>query len=141
MEQLLNVLMMKDYALDLDHPIVQAEYSNTFMSYLNLIMSIVFLIWHPISLLFIFSVSDNLDWNTTSWALVLYILPIYSILMSIANEKLQVYMLYAVHYVQGTLQAFFIINAIMWMLTQWFWIESVEMDEDRNDFGKTARDL
>ena len=50
-------------------------------------------------------------------------------------------MLYIVHYIQGVIQTFFIINAAMWILTQWFWVESVEFDEDRSEFGKTARDL
>jgi len=73
--------------------------------------------------------------------MTLFFFPIYSIILTIANEKLQVYMLYIVHYIQGVIQTFFIINAAMWILTQWFWVESVEFDEDRSEFGKTARDL
>lgn len=106
-----------------------------------MISSVAFLIYHPLSLLFVYNIHEDLNWITVVWAMVLYLFPIYSILLSIANETLQVYMLYAVHYIQGIIQTFFIINALMWLLTQWFWIESVEMDEDRNDFGTTARDL
>lgn len=73
--------------------------------------------------------------------MTLFVFPIYSIILTIANERLQVYMLYIVHYIQGIIQTFFIINATMWILTQWFWIESVEMDEERSEFGRTARDL
>jgi hypothetical protein len=108
---------MKEDTLDTTHPIVEEVYSSTFLSYLNLSTSIMFLIWHPISMLFVFDVAENLNGTTALWATTLYALAIYSIILSIANEKFQIYMLYAIHYIQGILQAIFIINSVMWILT------------------------
>ena len=122
-------------------PIVTTAYNGGFLEYLNLVSSIMFLIWHPISLLIVHRAYSEITWITATWMLTLFILPVYSIVLTIANETLQIYLLYIVHYVQGVIQAYFIINAIMWLLTQWFWIESVQLDEDRSKFGTTARDL
>ena len=50
-------------------------------------------------------------------------------------------MLYGQHYAKGFAQLMLILNLTLWIQTQYFWIESVELDEERNEFGKTARDL
>ena len=50
-------------------------------------------------------------------------------------------MLYLQHYVKGITQMLIIINTALFVQTLFFWIESVELDEERSEFGKTARDI
>ena len=50
-------------------------------------------------------------------------------------------MLYVQAYVKGFTQILILLNVALWLQTQYFWIESVELDQERNDFGKVARDL
>ena len=50
-------------------------------------------------------------------------------------------MLYVQAYVKGFTQILILLNVALWLQTQYFWIESVELDQERNDFGKIARDL
>ncbi len=50
-------------------------------------------------------------------------------------------MLWVQHYVKGFTQMLIVLNLALWIQTQLFWMESVELDEQRNEFGANARDL
>ena len=120
---------------------VEAEYANTWIYYGNIFCTISFLIYHPLTMLFLYNFFNGWSWTTITWSVLEYLLSLYSIFLSVSNEKLQVLMLYAQHYVKGFTQIMILLNVALWVQTQYFWIESVELDQERNDFGKVARDL
>ena len=72
----------------LNHPMVEAEYTNTWIYYGNMFCTILFLIYHPVTMLFLYNFLNGWSWTTITWSVLEYFLSLYSIFLSVSNEKL-----------------------------------------------------
>ena len=99
----------------MEFPIVEAQYGSTFIYYANIVTTIIFMLVHPVLLLFLYDMFNGYNVTTIIWSVSEFFLAIYSIFLSVSNETLQIIMLTAQHYVKGYTLMMLILNVAMWM--------------------------
>ena len=130
-----------------DTPQVEAVYSNTMIYYLNLCMSITYVSVMPLIWFLFYRAGDYMTKQTIvqniAWMALQVSLVVYSALLIVGSEEVQLSLLSSVFYIKGTIQALLLLNTTGFIMTILYWISTIEDRYSiiRNKLGQSAFDI